>query len=97
MVEAADSKRDSCAMSFHKKALITFVIFHLVFTFGGLLADSLQTHPEPTNDQDFIVQGVGLYVWVLFTLVISMVGLAVAYSFRAIARLFGRLSRTKQV
>jgi hypothetical protein len=84
-------------MSFHKKALITFVIFHIIFTLGGLLADSLQTHPEPTNDQDFIVQGVGLYVWMLFTLVISMVGLAVAYSFRAIARLFGRLRRTKQV
>jgi len=84
-------------MSFHKKALITFVIFHLVFTLGGLLADGLQTHPEPTNDQDFIVQGVGLYVWVLFTLLVSLVGLAVAYSFRAIARLFGRLRRSEQI
>jgi hypothetical protein len=84
-------------MSFHKKALITFVIFHLVFTLGGLLADGLQTHPEPTNDQDFIVQGVGLYVWVLFSLLVSLVGLAVAYSFRAIARLFGRLRRSEQI
>ena len=84
-------------MRFHKKALITFVIFHLVFTLGGLLADGLQTHPEPTNDQDFIVQGVGLYVWVLFTLLVSLVGLAVAYSFRAIARLFGRLRRSEQI
>jgi hypothetical protein len=73
------------------------VIFHLVFTLGGLLADGLQTHPEPTNDQDFIVQGVGLYVWVLFTLLVSLVGLAVAYSFRAIARLFGRLRRSEQI
>lgn len=80
-------------MSFHKKALVTFVIFHLVFTLGGLLADSLQTHPEPTNDQDLIVQGVGLYVWVLFTVVISLIALAAAYSFRAIARLLGRLRR----
>ncbi len=78
-------------MSFHKKALITFVIFHLVFTMGGLLADSLQTHPEPTNDRDLIAQGVGLYVWVLFTVVISLIGLAVAYSFRAIARFLGRV------
>jgi succinate-acetate transporter protein len=84
-------------MSFHKKALITFVIFHLVFTLGGLLADSLQTHPDPTNDQAFIAQGVGLYVWVLFTLLVSLVGLAVAYSFRAIARFFGRLRRSEQI
>jgi hypothetical protein len=66
-------------MSFHKKALIAFVIFHILFTLGGLLADSLQTHPEPTNDQDFIVQGVGLYVWVLVTFVISSIGLGIAY------------------
>lgn len=84
-------------MSFHKKALIAFVIFHLVFTLGGLLADSLQTHPEPTNDQNMIAQGVGLYVWVLFTVMISLVGLAVAYSFRAIARLLSRLLKSEQV
>jgi succinate-acetate transporter protein len=83
-------------MSFHKKALITFVIFHLVFTLGGLLADGLQTHPEPTNDQDFIVQGVGLYVWVLFTLVISLVGLSAAYFFRLFARLLGRVGSSKK-
>ena len=78
-------------MSFHKKALITFVIFHLVFTLGGLLADSLQTHPEPMNDRDMIAQGVGLSVLVLFTVVTSLMGLAAAYFFRAIARLIGRM------
>jgi hypothetical protein len=83
-------------MSFHKKALITFVIFHLVFTLGGLLTDSLQTHPEPTNDRDFIVQGVGLYVWVLFALVISLFGLSAAYFSRLVARLLGRVGSSKK-
>jgi len=66
-------------MSFHKKALITFVIFHLVFTLGGLLADSLQMHPGPTNDRDMIAKGVGFYVWVIFTAVISLVAIGLAY------------------
>lgn len=83
-------------MSFHKKALITFVIFHIVFTLGGVLADTIQTHPEPTNDQDMVAQGVGLYVWVLFTLVMSLIGLGVAYFVRGIAKFIGRLRKPKQ-
>ena len=83
-------------MSFHKKTLITFVIFHLVFTLGGLLADSLQTHPDPTNDQAFIAQGVGLYVWVLFTVAISLIGVGAAYFFRLVARLLGRVHTSKK-
>lgn len=82
-------------MSFHKKALITFVIFHIVFTLGGVLADKLQTHPEPTNDQDMIVRGVGLYVWVLFTLLISLIGLGFAYLVRGIVKLIGRTRKPK--
>ena len=66
-------------MSFHKKALIAFVIFHIGFTLADVLADKLQAHPAPTNDQDMIVRGVGLYVWVLFTLLTSLIGLGVAY------------------
>ena len=61
-------------MSFHIKALVTFVTFHIIVTLGGVLTDKLQTHPEPTNDQDMIAQGVELYVWVLFTVVMSLVG-----------------------
>lgn len=83
-------------MSFHKKALITFMIFHIVVTLGGVLADKLQTHPQPTNDQDMIVQGVGLYVWVLFTVVMSLVGLGVAYFVRGIAKLISCLRKPKQ-
>lgn len=83
-------------MSFHKKALITFAIFHIVVTLGGVLADKLQTHPEPTNDRDMIAQGVGLYVWVLFTVVMSLIGLGVAYFVRGIVKLVGRLRKTKQ-
>lgn len=83
-------------MSFHKKALIAFVIFNLVFTLGGLLADTLQTHPEPTNDRDMIVKGVGLYVWVLFTVAISLIGVGAAYFFRLVARLLGRVRTSKK-
>lgn len=84
-------------MSFHKKALITFVIFHIVVTLGGVLADKLQTHPEPTNDQDMIVRGVGLYVYVLFTLLMSLIGLGVAYLVRGIAKLIERVRKREQV
>lgn len=80
-------------MSFHKKALLAFVIFHLIFTVGGVLVDKLQTHPEPTNDQDMIAQGVGLYVWVLFTLLLSLVGLGFAYLFRAVTKLLGHVRK----
>jgi hypothetical protein len=66
--------------------------FHL----GGLLADSLQTHPDPTNDQAFIAQGVGLYVWVLFTVAISLIGVGAAYFFRLVARLLGRVHTSKK-
>lgn len=83
-------------MSFHKNGLITFVIFHIVATSGGVLADKLQTHPEPTNDRDMIAQGVGLYVWVLFTLLMSLIGLGVAYLVRGIAKLISRLYKKKQ-
>ena len=61
-----------------------------------MLADKLQTHPEPTNDQDMIAQGVGLYVWVLFTVVMSLIGLGAAYFVRGIVKLVGRLRKTKQ-
>jgi hypothetical protein len=47
-------------MSFHIKALVTFVTFHIIVILGGVLTDKRQTHPEPTNDQDMIAQGVGL-------------------------------------
>lgn len=49
-------------MSFHKKALIAFLIFHIVVTLGGLLVGALQTYPAPTNDRDMISQGVWSYV-----------------------------------
>ncbi|PIT71368.1 hypothetical protein [Limnohabitans sp. B9-3] len=83
-------------MSFHKKALITFAIFHIFVTLGGVLADKLQTHLEPTNDRDMIAQGVGLYVYVLFTLLMSLIGLGVAYSVQCTAKLIGRLHKKKQ-
>ncbi len=78
-------------MSFHKKALIGFLIFHAVFTFGGLIAGLAQKTPIPTNDQDMVVQGVWPYMWVLFGAFLSLVGLALAYLMRAAVRLVKRL------
>ena len=60
-----------------------------------MLADKLQTHPEPTNDRDMIAQGVGLYVYVLFTLLISVIGLGAAYLVRGIVKFIGRTRKPK--
>ena len=81
-------------MSFHKKALIAFLIFHIVVTLGGLLVGFLQTYPEPTNDRDMISQGVRPYVWVLFCTVISFIGLGSAYLIRAITRLVSQMRKS---
>ena len=83
-------------MSFHKKALVAFVIFLIVVTLGGLLVGILQTHPTPANDRDMISQGVWPYVWVLFTVMMSLIGLGTAYLLRDGAKLIGRLRKTKQ-
>ncbi len=84
-------------MSFHKKALIAFLIFHIVVTLGGLLVGSLRTYPAPNNDQDLIGQGVWPYVWVLFTVMISLFGLGFAYLARVATKLLGRIRKPKQV
>jgi len=81
-------------MSFHKKALITFVIFHIVVTLGGLLVGILQTHPTPTNDRDMISQGVWPYVWVLFWAVISFIGLGSAYLIRTVTRMVSQMRKS---
>lgn len=82
-------------MSFHKKALVAFVIFHIVVTLGGLLVGILQTHPTPTNDRDMISQGVWPYVWVLSIVMMSLIGLGVAFLARGIAKLIGRMRKPK--
>lgn len=78
-------------MSFHKKALIAFLLFHAVFTVGALIIGFSQTVPEPTNDQDMIIEGVWPYVVVLFLLALSLVVLAVAYLKWGIVKLVKRL------
>ncbi len=84
-------------MSFHKKALITFLIFHIVVTLGGLLVGILQTHPTPANDRDMISQGVWPYVWVLSTAMMSLIGLGVAYLVRGVAKLIRRLRKDEHL
>lgn len=81
-------------MSFHKKALIAFAIFHIIVTLGGLLVGSLRTYPAPNNDQDLIGQGVWPYVWVLFCTVISFIGLGSAYLIRATTRLVSQMRKS---
>jgi lysylphosphatidylglycerol synthetase-like protein (DUF2156 family) len=78
-------------MSFHKKALIGFLIFHAIFTVGGMIAGLSQNAPTPTNDRDMVAKGVWPYVWVLLGAALSLVGLALAYLTRAAVRLINRL------
>lgn len=77
-------------MSFNKKALIGFLIFHAIFTAGGLIAGLVLNAPIPTNDQDMVAQGVWPYVWMLFGAALSLVGLALAYLVRVVVRLMKR-------
>jgi lysylphosphatidylglycerol synthetase-like protein (DUF2156 family) len=81
-------------MSFHKKALIGFLIFHLVVTGGILIAGFAQDVPTPTNDRDMVAQGVWPYVTALFLLVLSLVGLVIAYLLRGVLQLVKRLRKT---
>lgn len=83
-------------MSFHKKAIIAFAIFHVVFTMGGLVAGNLQAYPAPSNDQDLIGQGVWPYVWVMFCVASSLVILALMYFVRMINKVMTRILRSNR-
>ena len=70
-------------MSFSVKVLAGFVLWHIVVTVGGLIQGSLN-YVEPTNDPDWVIEGVWRILWVVGSLIVSLIGVAVAYIFRAL-------------
>ncbi len=65
-------------MSFHAKAFIGFVMFHLVFTGLPLLADQLAWSHGAYSDEPYLAD-VAAVIWAAVTLSVSVVGLVVAY------------------
>lgn len=70
-------------MNFHSKVLIGFVFWHLVITAGGLIKGTLD-YVEPTNDPDWVIEGVWRPFWILMSLMLSLTGVALAYLCRAL-------------
>lgn len=70
-------------MSFRIKVLMGFVFWHVVFTAWGLIKGTLD-YVEPTNDQDWVIEGVWRTGWVLMSLLMSLLAVAMAYLGRAL-------------
>ena len=69
-------------MNFHAKALLAFLAFHVIVTGGGLLFDQVpQALGQGANDND--TQLVGVVLWALWCLTLSMGALGMAYLSRA--------------
>lgn len=70
-------------MSFHIKVLIGFVFWHVIFTAWGLIKGTLD-YVEPTNDQDWVIEGIWRTGWVLMSLLLSLLTVTMAYLGRAL-------------
>lgn len=70
-------------MSFRIKVLMGFVFWHVVFTAWGLIKGTLD-YVEPTNDQDWVIEGVWLTGWIVMSLILSLLGVVLAYLCRAL-------------
>ena len=79
-------------MSFHKKAFLAFLAFHIVMTIGGLVAEEIRLMNGAYSDNDpYIPMMAVAMFWVILCVSISMVGLALAYLIRAMLQSFRRL------
>jgi hypothetical protein len=69
-------------MNFHAKALLAFLAFHVIVTGGGLLFNQIpQALGQGANAID--TQLVGVVLWALWCLTLSMGALGMAYLSRA--------------
>lgn len=75
-------------MSFRIKVLMGFVLWHVVITSWGLIKGSLD-YIEPTNDQDWVIEGVWRTSWIVMSLILSLLGVVLAYLCRALV-VFGQ-------
>lgn len=69
-------------MSFHAKALLAFIAFHVIVTGGGLMFDQVpQALGQGANEND--AQLVGAVIWAVWCLTLSVGALGMAYLSRA--------------
>ncbi len=67
-------------MNFHAKALLAFIVFHVIVTGGGLLFDHIpQALGQGVNDAQLL----GAVLWAVWCLTLSMGALGMAYLSRA--------------
>lgn len=78
-------------MSFHAKAFIGFLVFHLVFTVLPLLADQWAWSHGAYSEEPYLAD-VAAVIWTAVTLCVSVAGLAVAYMVWGMMRYRGRVS-----
>jgi hypothetical protein len=76
-------------MSFHAKALIGFLAFHLVFTGLPLLADQWAWNRGAYSEEPYLAD-VAAVIWSTITLSVSVAGLAGAYMVWGMMRYLGR-------
>ena len=75
-------------MNFHAKALLAFIAFHVIVTGGGLQFDQVpRSLGQGPNDND--AQLVGVVLWAVWCLTLSMGALGIAYLSRAAWKLWG--------
>jgi hypothetical protein len=69
-------------MNFQAKALLAFLAFHVIVTAGGLLFDQVpRALGQGANDND--TRLVGVVLWALWCLTLSMGALGMSYLSRA--------------
>jgi hypothetical protein len=80
-------------MNFHAKALLAFLAFHVIVTGGGLMFDQVpQALGQGANAND--TQLVGVVLWALWCLTLSVGALGMAYLSRAAWKPWGRIKTT---
>ena len=70
-------------MSFRIKVLMGFLLWHAVITSWGLIKGTLD-YAEPTNDQCWMIEGVWRTSWMVTSLILSLLGVVLAYLCRAL-------------
>ena len=68
-------------MSFHKKALIGFIAFFLIYTVVGYV-QLYVTEPYLDNDSDFVIHGVTKQLMLPFSLIMTSVLATAVYLIR---------------
>jgi hypothetical protein len=87
--QIATTSNNRRVMSFHAKALIGFLAFHLVFTGLPLLADQLAWTRGAYSEEPYLAD-IAAVIWTAVTLSVSVAGLAVAYLVWGVMRYLGR-------